>query len=344
MPFLIFWKKGDHFSLTLRFNIFQSLGFCFLGAFNIFFLFFILFRNKQSSIFNFNYPQLKTSIFDITFILIHSQFLPKNQYLRNKLAFSSWLSVSPNSSVLLFVDKKEFEQNFSLCSELESVFGKDRISFSTDLRKDLNEVPYVSDWFIKGLKYTLSHFVCFTNGDIILGPRWMNTTEQVFSAIGHRSFIVSERIDFNFSSHFENVQIGEKSFLANLENEILDSGHEYYLKWGMDFYAFRKDLFNPKAIPPFRAGFWGNDVWIAGWVRTFGKTVSYQRDIPCYHMKHSKDQNRYNAGGLFNEALRQINGDFFCYNRKLQYLMRDGNLYSFRRGTKVELPPPTVIF
>ena len=121
------------------------------------------------------------SIDEITFISCPRPLTPE-RYNSMKITYSSWLSSSPKSSIILFVNKSEFDPTGKFPEELDNLFGKGRITYAGHVRHDLNGIPYIDDWFRQGIKKSKSKYVSFINSDIPISKNWLHRVKQVYAA------------------------------------------------------------------------------------------------------------------------------------------------------------------
>jgi hypothetical protein len=117
---------------------------------------------------------LYSSIERLTFVSVPRPNLTREGHFRYKLAFCSWLSVSPHSYVLLFVHRSGVR---ILADELDQLYGPGRVIYAGPIKHTFGDVPYVDEWFRHGIRRSPSDSVCFINSDILLSGDWFKRAE-----------------------------------------------------------------------------------------------------------------------------------------------------------------------
>jgi hypothetical protein len=121
------------------------------------------------------------SIDELTFISAPRPNLRLEAYNRTKLAISSWLSASPYSNVLLFVNRTSYK---TLIDELEILYEPGRVICGRPIKTDLAGTPYIDDWFQEGIRLSPSTYVCFINADILISRNWLIRAKEIFAFHG----------------------------------------------------------------------------------------------------------------------------------------------------------------
>lgn len=281
-------------------------------------------------------PVKYKSVEEMTFITVPRPFIKEDQYDRFKLAFSSWLAASPKTKIILFVNRSMFDPSDKLPKELEETFGKDRITYAGNVRHDLEEVPYIDDWFIQGVKKSQSKYVSFINSDIVLSHNWLERTKQVFRVLRNSNpVLIGQRIDFDLDDFlYENLRFDQNHLLKDIDDMIIKSSHTDHSPLGIDSFTFEIDNlpFNPEKIPPFIMGRYNWDNWIIGWLNKICDTVTFHLDPPIYHINHKRHKfDINNSRVLVNHHTKLSNKDYFGSNIDTKYEVLHGKLHE--RGT-----------
>ncbi|EAY21725.1 hypothetical protein TVAG_237510 [Trichomonas vaginalis G3] len=283
------------------------------------------------------------SVDEIAFITVPRPFMNGDIFERNKLAIHSWLSVSNSSRVLLFVNRSEYDPSGEFPNLLDKLYGPDRVKYLGYIKSDLNEVPYIDHWFIRGLQETESKYVCFINADIVLSSTWLHRVKQVFQSMKNKNVVmIGQRIDFDLRKEkLSTLNYGSKDFLKEIDRFVMDSYHEDHSPYGIDTFTFRADNppFNPEMIPPFIMGRYNWDNWLVGWLNTICDTVTFNLDPPIYHVNHERhnfdpEDNRV----AVNDRLRKANRNFFGSNYDTNWEIKDGKICSRLLPIRYDLP------
>lgn len=282
--------------------------------------------------------QLKRfSIDEMTFISCPRP-LTKDRYNSTKLSLSSWLAASPKTSILLFVNKTEFDPDGSLSNELSRLFGANRVRYAESTRHDLKGVPYIDDWFREGIKQSESKYVSFINTDIPLSKDWLKRVKQVYSVMGDEKPIVmiGQRIDFDLDKNkFHQLRFDQEHLLSDIDEMVLQSKHSPHSPYGVDSFTFQIENlpFDSDKILPFIMGRYNWDNWIVGWLNTFADTVTFNLDPPIYHINHKRHNfNPEDSKVAVNHHFKKANKDYFGSNYDTKWEIVDQTLV--KRSTK----------
>ena len=270
------------------------------------------------------------SIEEITFI---SSPKPVSSYNYNimKLSLSSWLSVSPDSRIILFCHPLEFDPSGKLVEELETLFGKARIKYEKPVRHDMDGIPYVDDWFRQGIKKSESKHVCFINNDIVLSSGWLQRTKQAFETFGNQSAVlIGQRIDFDFDNEqFKNLKFDPNTLLGDIDKMVMMLNHSEHSPLDVDTFTFKIDPlpFDYELIPPFIMGIYTWDKWIVGWLNKITNTLTFHLDPPIYHvgqktLTYDSDDDKVAT----NNHLKKANNNYFGSNSDTVWEIIDGNI------------------
>ena len=280
---------------------------------------------------------------DITFISVpkpHVDYFHRDKY---KLAISSWLSASKRSRVILYVPEKEFDDSGKLQQDLVDLFGENRVFYKGYLKSDLNGVPFVDDWFKRGVDDAETKYVCFINTDILISSKWMKRVKQVHSVFDdtQKIVLINQRVDFDFFDDSSRFHYNSSTYLEEIDELVQESSHEDHSPAGIDTFTFRKDIlpFNPDVIPPYIVGRYNWDNWLVGYLTQHATLVSFGVNPPVYHINHRRhDFDIEDPRVAVNHCLRQMNLNFFGTNEEAYYFTKDGPTLVNAFGVRKKLP------
>jgi hypothetical protein len=280
---------------------------------------------------------------DITFITVPRPRVDYSHREKYKLAISSWLSASKNSKVILYVPEEEFDTTGRLQKEFVDMFGENRVFYKGYLKSDQDNVPYVDDWFKRGVDDAETKYVCFINTDILLSSNWMKRLKQVYSVFDERKklVLINQRIDFDLNADASWFKYNSPTLLEDIDNLVQRSHHETHSPAGIDTFTFRKDFlpFNPDVIPPFIVGRYNWDNWLVGYLLQTATVVSFGIDPPVYHINHIRHQfDIEDPRVAVNHYLRQMNYNFFATNDNADYSVLQGWMLVNMFGKRTKLP------
>lgn len=293
-----------------------------------------------------------SEIDEITFISVPNRY---NTSLKPsmKVAISSWLASSPKSHVILFIDRKEFDNTDQFPEELEKIFGKDRVTYIGNIRKDLHGIPYINEWFIQGVLQSRSKYMAFINADIIVSSKWLKRVKQVYSIPQLKDkplVLMNQRIDFDlkkedfvsisFTDYFN--ENNESILLNQIESMIYNSTHRNHSPDGIDCFTFRKDKlpFDPTLIPPFIIGRFVWDNWLVGWLNTICDTVTFHTDPPIYHVNHIRHvNNKKDPRVAVNFNFMEANNHYLGTNTDTKWEVKNDALIERHGSRKYYLGP-----
>lgn len=283
------------------------------------------------------------SIDEITFISCPRPLTPE-RYNSMKITYSSWLSSSPKSSIILFVNKSEFDPTGKFPEELDNLFGKGRITYAGPVRHDLNGIPYIDDWFRQGIKKSKSKYVSFINSDIPISKNWLHRVKQVYAAFDDNNPVVmiGQRIDFDLDqSKIDNLRFDQKHFLDDLDKMVEESKHSPHSPFGVDSFTFQIDNvpFDYEKILPFIMGRYNWDNWIIGWLNTFIDTVTFNLNPPIYHINHNRHNFDPNDSKVaVNHHFKNANKNYFGSNYDTKWEIIGNSLIKRSTNISIELP------
>jgi hypothetical protein len=278
------------------------------------------------------------SIEQITFISVPRPTVDRMAYLYSKLAIGSWLSVSPCSNVLLFINRSGFGP---LADEIDDLYGPGRVIYRGSIKHDFADIPYIDEWFQKGIQYSPTNFVCFINSDILVSGNWLTRAKQVFRIMAHRPILViDQRMDFTLNlTHFDNLKFGGNSLLQQIDVMVKNSPHSIYQPTGIDMYLFRIDCLRlePKRIPPFMMGrpLWDN--WLVGYATTIGDTITFALNPPVYHIRHQSQWAGWKCERVsLNYHTWKANNEYMGSNVDAKWRVSGNALV--RQGKSIQIP------
>jgi len=284
-------------------------------------------------------PEIRRpSISELSFISVPRPLTKASQYQRMKLAIGSWLACSPQSRVLLFIDRGSFDPTGRFPAELDREFGTGRVSYLGGIRGDREGVPYIDAWFRAGVRRSASRYVCFINSDILLSAGWLARVREVFGALGDRNpILIGQRVDFDLKgAAYAGLRFTQGALLGDVDAMVRAARHSNHSPYGIDTFTFRADRppFDPEMIPPFVMGRYNWDNWLVGWFNRVCETVTFNLDPPVYHMNHNRHRFDTNDSRVaINHHLKKANGDFFGSNYDTRWQVVRGELVQ-RRGSE----------
>jgi hypothetical protein len=280
----------------------------------------------------------RLAVDDITFISVPRPLEKESQYRRMKLAISSWLAASASATVLLFINRTEFDPSGRFPTEIDRQFGAGRVNYAGGIRTDHSGVPYIHEWFIQGIRQSPSRYVCFINSDILLSEKWLSRVKQIFKAMENdrRLLLIGQRIDFDLeSSEYNKLRFTQNNLLNDIDEMVQRSRHSDHSPYGIDSFTFRVDPppFDVDMIPPYIMGRYNWDNWLVGWWNRICDTVTFNLDPPIYHMNHVRHSFDVNDSKVaINHHLKKANKDYFGSNYDTKWQVIEGNVVAKRHG------------
>jgi hypothetical protein len=286
----------------------------------------------------------RLTIDEITFISVPRPLKKDSEYQRMKLAIASWLACSPSATVLLFINRTEFDPSGKFPTEIDEQFGVGRVIYAGSIRCDHSGVPYIHSWFIEGVRQSASRFVCFINSDILLSEKWLRRVKQVYTAMADRRLLlIGQRIDFDFEmDQYRKLRFTQANLLGDIDAMVERSRHSDHSPYGIDTFTFKIDPppFDVDMIPPYVMGRYNWDNWLVGWWNKICDTVTFNLDPPIYHMNHVRHNFDVNDSKVaINHHLKKANKNYFGSNYDTKWQIVEGNVIRKRRGEgRYELP------
>ena len=172
---------------------------------------FLIFRAKAA---RFGVKISQSSFTNMTFVTVPK--VPKNEIEKAKyiIAFYSWLNAYPLSQIIVFGNQSEFAFNQEIIEYFDNKFRLTSafphiIQFLPQIKTNSFGIPFVNDWFIKGMKYCRTDLITFINSDIIITETWGFKINLIYKQIGNSAIIINGRTNLdvddekilNFSKH-----------------------------------------------------------------------------------------------------------------------------------------------
>ncbi|OHT15352.1 hypothetical protein TRFO_42548 [Tritrichomonas foetus] len=257
------------------------------------------------------------------------------QYKKYRIVFASWLSTSPKSHILFFLESLDIIWAKDLIKELETVFGPKRIIFGGKVKTGRKKTPFINSWFLKGFHKSNTTYICFINADIILSKSWLKTTVKCFNILNfqQRLLVVSERLNFTMNNDISSLDITKHDFEARLIDNINILNPTPYGIYGMDTFTFKTSDFKDfsfSVIPPFYLGIYLWDIWIAGYfTKNFG-SCSLRLSFPVYHINHHVSKPKRKT--LFNRQIWKQNGKYTACHTLTTWEIKDNHIITLDRN------------
>jgi hypothetical protein len=274
----------------------------------------------------------------LTFISGPRANVNREIYNRNKLAISSWLSVSLYSHVLLFINRSEFG---ALADELDHLYGSGRVIYGGHIKTNLVHVPYIDEWFRQGIQRSPSNHVCFINADILLSANWFMRVKQIFHLMAdHPILAIGQRMNSNLNAiDFQNLSFGHR-LLQNIDDMVRKSRHSPETAVAMDTFLFRIDHLplEPKSVPPFIMGRYYWDNWLVGYLNHHCDGISFSLNTPIYHINHQPNRRDSNDDQFAtNKYLWEANKRYFGSNLDVTWRLLGDILVHRRSSIQIRL-------
>ena len=204
------------------------------------------------------------------------------------VTLASWLMTSNMTKIMIMMPEDEFDPQEMLLPRLRSTFGAERILFGPSIETDEDGVPFIDDWFVKGLDSVDSDLVCWINSDIILPRAWFPRIEFLyrhFVKFGEQFAVISRRCDFELSEE-EAATVYDDTQLPDFDS--LASRRKLHTTWGIDFFLISREpmQIDFDDIPPFHMGKYRWDPWITGWMKEHMPLITLGDDFCTYHRSH----------------------------------------------------------
>ena len=222
----------------------------------------------------------------------------------------------------------EFDTTGQFQKHIIELFGENRVFYNGYVKSDQDGVPYVDDWFRRGIDEATTKYVCFINTDILLSSQWLRRVKQVYKVFPEteKLVLINQRVDFDLYRSTKNMKYNASNYLEEIDKLVSSSPNEEHTPLGMDTFTFKKDPlpFNVDMIPPFIVGRYNWDNWLVGYLNSVATTVTFNINPPIYHINHPRhefDTSDPRVGA--NEMLRHLNYDYYGSNEDSKYEIRN---------------------
>ncbi|OHT16505.1 hypothetical protein TRFO_41775 [Tritrichomonas foetus] len=143
-----------------------------------------------------------------------------------QLTMSSWLR-TPNSKIMITLKREEFDPLGFFTNQLEEKYGQNSLIFTDSIESDENGIPYIDDWFVKGMDKSTTDLVCWINSDIVIPDGWYDRIRFLHSFFfsKRKQFgAISRRCDFNYrinnSSNYNMYNVLMNDYLTKNHSKI----------------------------------------------------------------------------------------------------------------------------
>ncbi|EAY09038.1 hypothetical protein TVAG_180120 [Trichomonas vaginalis G3] len=278
---------------------------------------------------------------DITYITVPKPVKSEDQRLKYKFTICNWLASTNRSKVILYIKPDDFDPTGNIQKEIDELYGPGRVKYLGDLKSNKDGIPYIDDWFRRGIQDSETLYVSFINTDILLSSNWYFAIKQTFNALPDKKLvIINQRIDFDLEMHKMREMNLSTDLLHQTDKLVEGSRQTIHSPFGVDLFTFRLDKlpFDPNVIPPFIMGRYNWDNWLCGYLNENTDTLTFGLEPAVYHINHvrhsfdTKDPKVY-----INERLRFINYGYFGSNYDTVLSLIDGKIVG-NSGTIAELP------
>lgn len=272
----------------------------------------------------------------------------RDRYL---ISMSSWLLTSNTTKIMILMPPYEFDPNLILLPLLESLFGPNRILFGPSLETDEDGVPFIDEWFIKGLdsvsesSFSSSELLCWINADIITPNGWLQRISYLYDYFikkrNQQISVISRRCDFDITDEattdfFNEIETYSKTKSGDIwppDFDKIASKRNLHSTWGIDFFLISKEpkQINFDEIPIFHLGKYRWDPWITGWLRKNMPLITLGDDFCTYHINHvpkGREMDDIKVKENFEEARRR--GNYKVPNGLASFYLR--GRFLFQKG------------
>jgi hypothetical protein len=226
----------------------------------------------------------------VTFITVPKPQTIDDQIEMAKLVLTVWLSYE-FTNILMFTTEDEYDPLHRVLPPIRETFGPNRISFYSNLSTGYENRTLVRAWFVEGFRLVRTGYICFTNGDIIIPPLWMQTASDVFFAFREaeksRTIVYGTRTDVHRLPEIFNISLSQPGFMTELV-DYLKSHVRCNNPYGMDI-VFMHSSFNAldwTELPGFVVGMCVWDNFFMGWANRRCNTVTMNFNPRIFHVDH----------------------------------------------------------
>ena len=193
--------------------------------------------------------------------------------IKQENALNSWVRIEPRPEIILLCDDPGVER-------AAQEFG---CKFVPDIVRDVkyNNVPLISDAFLRLQESATGDIICFTNADIIHLSGMMDAIKRVMDAKS-QFIIVGQRWNLNITEAIE-FNVG---WDVRLENRARSLGTQHAVS-AIDYLIFTRDTL--PQMPPFLVGCPGWDNWlVASALQMKIPVVNATKSIFCVHQDNGR--------------------------------------------------------
>jgi hypothetical protein len=229
----------------------------------------------------------------MTFVSVPKVLTNDTQCLRMKLSVASWLGTDPTTKIILFTTRTEFGEWHGLPQELDVDFGYGRIFYAGSIKSNSEGIPFVDDWFERGVALAKSRYISMINSDILMSSDWYQMIMKILKceSDSFRPVVLSTRTDVDFpSSFYSNLRWNQSHLLNDIDTEMSKLPLEWHNLGGVDVFSFRtwEPPFDLGKFPPFLMGRPRWDGWLIGHANNVSDTI-WTRFLPAvYHLNHDR--------------------------------------------------------
>lgn len=185
-------------------------------------------------------------------------------------AIQSWLCLKPACEIFLFGDDEGV-------AEVAKEFG---LHHFPKITRNEYGTPFVNDLFEQAQKHATHNLLCYINADILVMHDFLSGIDLVAKMFTSPFLMVGERWDCDIKAPLE----FEANWEARLRERARREGQAHGIT-GMDYFAFRKDLWG--TIPPFAIGRTAWDNWlIYGARQRRAAVIDATSSVMIVHQQH----------------------------------------------------------
>jgi hypothetical protein len=228
--------------------------------------------------------------FRFTFVTVPRPQLIPDQIEMTKHVLTVWLSY-PYSRVCMLSSASEYDPLNTIIPYVTDRFGSDRLIFVEALPTGYAGRPLVREWFISGMNHVKDGFVIFTNGDIIVPPRWIQMARRIFDTFKQSSLdqtlIFGIRTDVNRAPNIFKFNRKSLNFVTDLVRH-LETNSRSDNPYGMDLVMVHSSFQALKweQFPNFVVGMCIWDNFFMGWASAWANTVSMNFNVKIFNVDH----------------------------------------------------------
>jgi len=222
---------------------------------------------------------------DITFFSIPFPWSGGIFFHLYKFCFFSWLSLSHNTRVILFIND-DFDLDRKLKTQIDEFFGPGRLDYVSVPKQDENGYIYLNECFRKASRISRTKYNCFIGANVFIDTFWYDRVTKIISSMRKENLLITggnmnlyaplNQIQYfwNSTGYFWNE--AEKMGKYFAEKCILKPGFEYFL-WSNDpSYLSFNDM------PDFVmfGSYW--DQWLLTSLKNSRNMINLQMEAPLF--------------------------------------------------------------